>query len=198
MLEGFCEEVMGIYRLRIPFDTVYTSVFLITDENRNILVDCATTSYDVDTYIVPALKAMGLELSNIDTIVISHGHNDHAGGLEQILSLAPDIRVVRDEMSLGNGISTYSLAGHTIDCIGLLDERTNTLITTDGLQGAGVDKYRCSLKDTDAYLKTIEKIRSDERVCNLLFSHAYEPWYSDRAIGRKEVIARLTDCIDVL
>ena len=198
MSEVFYEEISGIYRLKVPFDTVYTSVFLLTAENGNIMVDCATTAYDVDNFITPALRTLGYKLSDIDTIVISHRHSDHAGGLDRLMALAPYIEVIMDTRDLGNGISTYSLPGHTLDCIGVLDERTATLITADGLQGAGVDKYRCSLKSIEAYFKTIETLRADERIQNLLFSHAYEPWFSDRAIGRNEVLERLSDCISVL
>lgn len=198
MAEIFYEEVPGIYRLRVPFDTVYTSVFLLTVGNRNIMVDCATTAYDVDSFIVPALSERGIGLSDVDTIVISHGHADHAGGLDRILTLSPSIEVIRDVRDLGDRISTYSLPGHTLDCIGVLDGRTSTLITADGLQGDGVDKYRCTLKDKAAYLETIEKLRADERIQNLLFSHAYEPWFSDRVIGRNEVLGRLSDCVAAL
>ena len=48
MEQGFCEEMPGIYRLRVPFEGIYTSVFLVTSEEGAILVDCATTAEDVD------------------------------------------------------------------------------------------------------------------------------------------------------
>lgn len=192
----FHKETDGIYRLRVPFDNIYTSVFLIIANEKRILVDCATTSDDVDGYIVPALTELGYTLSDVDIIVISHKHGDHAGGLERVMALAPEIEVVKGvEVVLADGISTYSLAGHTVDCIGVLDERTATLITADGLQGAGVDKYRCSIKYRTAYIETLEKIKTDERVKNLLFSHAYEPWNKDRICGRSEVLVCLSDCI---
>lgn len=37
----FHKEIDGIYRLKIPFDTVYTSVFLLETDEGDILVDCA-------------------------------------------------------------------------------------------------------------------------------------------------------------
>ena len=198
MAELFYKEFDGIYRLRVPFDNIYTSVFLLTAENKKIIVDCATYADDVDGYIVPALRKLGWELSDIDMLVISHKHGDHAGGLERILELAPNIEVVREKRDIAEGISTYPLAGHTLDCIGVLDIRTNTLISCDGLQGEGIDKYRCSVKDKGAYIETLERIRKDERIENILFSHAYEPWYSDRAEGRKAVLGCLSDCMRVL
>ena len=198
MKKGFYEETAGIYRLQVPFDDLYTSVFLIVDREKKYLLDCATTAEDVDGYILPALREWGCELSEIDAIVLSHKHADHAGGLSRILELAPGIEIVKEVRTLGAALSTYPLPGHMPDCIGLLDERTATLITADGLQGAGVGKYRCSLKDREAYFQTLERLRTDDRIRNLLFSHAFEPWYSDRAIGRAKVLECLSDCTKYL
>ena len=194
MDQAFFEEVGGIYRLCVPFENIYTSVFLIVAENKKILVDCATTREDVDRYIVPAIHALGYELSDIDTLVISHKHSDHAGGKERIIQLAPNIEIVNGIKNIAKGISTYCLAGHTVDCIGVLDEGTGTLISCDGLQGAGVDKYRCSVKDKNGYLETLERIRRDTRIKNILFSHAYEPWNCNRLSGRHEVLEGLEQC----
>ena len=83
-----------------------------------------------------------------------------------------------------------------MDCIGVLDERIRTLITCDGLQCAGVDKYPCSTDDRDAYLATLERLRFDERVENLLFSHAYEPFCVDRMRGRESVLECLAKCAE--
>ncbi len=191
---SFYKETNGIYRLKIPFDTVYTSVFLVVTDNNKILVDCATTESDVKNYIVPALKKLGYNLNDITALVLTHRHSDHAGGLDTILALAPDIRVISEVCELGNGICTYPLAGHTEDFIGVFDEKDETLITGDGLQGAGVDKYRISLDVPDEYLKTLERIQADNRIKNLLFSHEYEPWYKSSIIGRDNVLSCLTAC----
>ena len=193
----FYKELDGLYRLRVPFENIYTSVFLITADEKNILVDCATTADDVDYCIVPALKNIGFELCDIDAIVLTHSHGDHAGGLERILSLYPDIEVVREAKNITDGIVTLALAGHTVDCIGVLDSRTRTLISGDSLQGDGVDKYRCSLKDKNAYRETLDRVRravEDGKIDNILFSHAYEPWNSDRALGADSVLSCLDAC----
>jgi len=61
-MSEFYKETDGIYRLRVRFDKIYTSVFLIQTENGLILVDCATTDEDVDLCIIPALRKMGYVL----------------------------------------------------------------------------------------------------------------------------------------
>lgn len=192
----FYKETDGIYRLKIPFDTVYTSVFLLETDKGDMLVDCASNSSDVDGFIVPALEGMGKKMADIKAIILTHRHGDHAGGLERILSLCPQIEVITDIRTVCEGICTYSMAGHTRDSIGVLDGRTHTLISGDGLQGAGVDKYRCYVKDPPKYIITLERIRNDKRIENILLSHAYEPWWKDRITGRENVIQCLNDCFE--
>ena len=194
-MREFYEEIRDIYRLKIPFETVYTSVFLIRSPSRVILVDCATTARDVEDVILPALAKLGYALTDVDTLVLTHRHDDHAGGLEALLRHAPHLEVVTDLRALADGILTYPMGGHTRDCIGVLDTRTGTLISGDGLQGAGVDKYRCYVQEPRMYLKTIASIRKDPRVEHILFSHAYEPWYTDRMTGRAQVLACLDACL---
>ena len=194
-MNAFFKEAKDIYRLKIPFEDLYTSVFLIRCEGDLILVDTGAVSEDVDGYIVPALSSLGYSLSDVSTLVISHYHGDHAGGLSRILELAPDICVVRDEVrEIAKGIFTCALPGHTPDCIGVLDTRSGTLISADGLQGDGVGRYLTNVSDKAAYQSSINKIREDKRIENILFSHAYEPWQEDLASGRESVLRCLYDC----
>jgi glyoxylase-like metal-dependent hydrolase (beta-lactamase superfamily II) len=194
-MSGFYEEVKDIYRLKVPFDTVYTSVLLIKAPSRVILVDCATTAHDVEDVILPALAKLGYAPTDVDTLVLTHRHGDHAGGLNALLQHAPQPEVVTDIRMLADGVCTYPMGGHTKDAIGVLDTRTGTLISGDGLQGAGVDKYRCYTEDPKMYLETLARVREDARIANILFSHAYEPWLADRAFGREQVLACLDDCL---
>ena len=193
-MSGFYRETNDIYRLEVPFFTVYTSVFSIKTSEGYILVDCATTDEDVDGYIIPALEEQGIFLSDVKKIVITHDHSDHAGGLPRIMELIPHIEVVKEVTRLSDGVCTYPLYGHTKDFVGVLDERSGTLISGDGLQGAGIKQYRTMLADKDAYIETLERIRLDESIENVLFSHAYEPWYENKMLGRKNVLACLEEC----
>ena len=197
-MRDFYHETENILRLKVIFESVYTSVFLIKAEGRAFLVDCATTAQDVDEVILPALLREGYSLSDIDAVVVTHGHDDHAGGLSRIKELSPNIRVVREPCSLTEEIFTYPLPGHTQDCIGVLDTRTRTLISGDGLQGAGVDIYRCYLEEPRLYEKTLAAIAEDERIESILFSHAYEPWYKDKVSSRTEVLDCLKKCYEYI
>ena len=194
----FLKEIGDIYRLKVPFDgEVYTSVFLIKHPSGNILIDCATTQEDVDGYIIPALQKAGLTLADIRCLVLTHQHGDHAGGRSRIVSLEKGIKVIESvEEKMPNGLTMYEMKGHTLDSIGVFDEATGTLVAGDGLQGYGVGKYRCTLESKEEYITTIEKLKSDSKIRNILFSHAYEPWYKDGAFGREEVEKCLQDCME--
>lgn len=198
MEKEFLHEIGNVYRLKVPFESVYTSVFLVIDNDFKYLIDCATTEEDVDGYIIPALSKKGLTLSDIDAIIISHKHEDHAGGLKTILKRNPNLKVIDKVCQLSKGVEIYPIPGHTIDCLGLLDLESKTLITCDGLQGAGIGKYRCSVYYRQEYLQVIEKIRNDKRIENLIFSHEYEPWYKNHAFGCESVDKCLSDCVECI
>ena len=91
----FNKEIGEIYRLKVPFENLYTSVFLIKTEQSNVLVDCATYASNVDEYIIPALNALGVHLTDIRYLILTHNHGGHMGGKVRLLELAPKIKVVQ-------------------------------------------------------------------------------------------------------
>ena len=197
MKKVFVEEVKGIFRLKVPLDDIYTSVFLVKTGQGYAMVDCATTESDVNDWIAPALDNMGLAFSDIAYLVLTHRHGDHAGGMRYLLGRNPKMQCLADvETEFFDGVFTYALKGHTVDCIGVFDSRTGTLIAGDGLQGAGVGKFACTLESKDEYFKTIDKIRQDTKIENVLFSHAYRPWLQDKAFGRQEIEICLQQCAE--
>ncbi len=194
----FEREVGEIYRLKIPFEDIYTSLFLIKDEGGMLLVDCGQNSECVDEYLIPALECEGYRLSDITALILTHRHGDHAGGLERLLELMPSLTVVTDERRLSLAVRTYPLPGHTRDSLGVLCEDCRTLIVGDGVQGDGVGRYSPIISDKAEYLSSLEKIRADERLENLLFSHPYRPWKSDSAYGKAELELCTSHCINKL
>jgi 7,8-dihydropterin-6-yl-methyl-4-(beta-D-ribofuranosyl)aminobenzene 5'-phosphate synthase len=73
------------------------SLWIELDEYR-VLFDAGATDLAVKN-----ASQLGIDLSLADAIVISHGHYDHAGGLEAVLQLTPNARVF---------IHPEALAGH--------------------------------------------------------------------------------------
>ncbi len=62
---------------------------LITTKNLNILMDTGrslSATYNAD--------ALGIDLSRVDKIVLSHGHYDHTGGLRHVLRRTGEVEVI--------------------------------------------------------------------------------------------------------
>ena len=62
--------------------------FYIETENRRILFDTGQ-----NLALSNNAEVLGVELSCIDTVVLSHGHYDHSGGLKSLLACNQDFRL---------------------------------------------------------------------------------------------------------
>lgn len=190
----------GIYRLKVPFDDIYTSVFLVETKEGTILFDFATTVFDAENIIIPALKELG---KKPDFLVASHTHGDHIGGLKRIYTEYPHSNILMYDKSykenhkefnitiLENGeyictkIKAFNLLGHSnVSCV-LLDERTNTLLTGDAVQLYGISRYGLGVSNIKGYIDTINFLKGLKPE-NIVTSHEYVP-LGAVAIGRKAV-----------
>lgn len=68
--------------------TEHGLAFWIEYGNRKILFDTGQTDM-----LLKNAQQLNIDLTKTDTIVLSHGHYDHTGGLEAVLKLAPDAAV---------------------------------------------------------------------------------------------------------
>src|SRR5712691_3595846 len=68
------------------FDNLYfvgsgkMSVYAIDTSDGIILIDSMNTQGEVDKYILPNMKTVGLDPSRLKILIMSHGHADHFGG----------------------------------------------------------------------------------------------------------------------
>ncbi len=76
----------NVYLLRVPHGGTTTAVALLAGE-KNYLVDAAGNAEEVDTVILPALKELGLDFSDIECLVCTHTHADHIGGIRRMREL---------------------------------------------------------------------------------------------------------------
>lgn len=91
-MEAFQQIADNVYLLKVPFGPVWTGVILLRGKE-NILIDSSATGQDVDDYVIPALKNLGLEIGDISYLVNTHSHGDHIGGHARLRELG-DFRVV--------------------------------------------------------------------------------------------------------
>ena len=79
----FSEPVKGIYVLKAPFSTVWTGITLVKGE-KNFLIDSGADAPEV--YLIPALKKIGLEITDIDYLLNTHCHGDHITGHSDLVT----------------------------------------------------------------------------------------------------------------
>lgn len=69
------EKVLdSVYLLKIPFSCVWTGVVLIKGE-KNFLIDSG--SEPPEKYLLPALRDIGMDISDVDWLLNTHCHGDH-------------------------------------------------------------------------------------------------------------------------
>ena len=92
-MNGFVQVAQNVYYLEPPVPEFGGGVTLITGANR-FLIDCGAFDYSVSKFIVPALKAMKLDIKDIDYVLFTHCHPENMGGIHRLKQLAPDIKVL--------------------------------------------------------------------------------------------------------
>ncbi len=206
------EIVPDVHRLTIPFENIYTTVFIIKTPAGAVLLDTATYESDVDAYILPALAALSIPEEGLRYIVLSHSHRDHAGGLERLMEFFPKACIVSGSPSLLDGFHNRSTAsseeqplpdcmtlisvpGHAPDCLALFDQRSRTLLTGDSLQLYGIygsGKWGANISRPAEHLRAVEELRAlDART--VIASHDYHPCgYIAR--GAEEIGRYLDEC----
>ena len=207
------EIVPHIHRLTIPFENIYTTVFIIRTPDGAVLLDTATYESDVDAYIQPALRNLGVSKESLRYIVLSHSHRDHAGGLERLMEFFPEACIVSSSLPLREGfprcrtaspevqplllgcLRLISIPGHAPDCLALLDQRTLTLLTGDSLQLYGIygsGKWGANISRPAEHLQAVETLRLLD-ISSLIASHDYHPCgYIAR--GAEEIGRYLDEC----
>ena len=206
------EIVEHVFRIVIPFEDIYTTVFLIQTAEGVLMFDTATFGSDMDQYVFPVLE----EINAVTKYVfISHSHRDHAGGLSRVCEKFPGIQIVaRSEMirekypnvlspadddRLLGVLQVVEIPGHTRDCMGLLDLRSKTLLTGDSLQIYGIygsGNWGANIRFPREHLAALDKIRKLD-VQTMIASHDYHPC-GFIARGKREVERYIAGCSDAL
>jgi glyoxylase-like metal-dependent hydrolase (beta-lactamase superfamily II) len=103
----------------------WSTVLLVRTEDHNIIVD--TGSYAARKYILPSLRKLNLDPSDIDTVLLTHLHHDHVAGVD----LFPQALIVFSEVEWAWANTTNDLALQVAN-LSLLHAYRRKLITTDG------------------------------------------------------------------
>ena len=199
----------GLFRLLVPFEDLHTTVYVVKSGEGAAIIDTATYPSDVDTYILPALDALGIDRAEVRYLLLTHAHGDHAGGLERLRTWLPDATVgasfsidalrflpLAEGTCLLGRIRVVELAGHTKNSVGFFDTSTRTLLSGDCLQLGGVGKYRDGISYPSLYRASVERLRGME-IERIVAAHEYDPLGSV-AEGKAAVAVYLDTCLSFL
>ena len=100
----------GFHRAR--FDAAY----LIVENGRAAFIDCGT-SHSVPA-LLRGLEAAGLAPADVDWLILTHAHLDHAGGAGALMRCLPNARLVAHPRAAPHMIDPARLAAGAIEVYG--------------------------------------------------------------------------------
>ncbi len=80
-----------VYRIQAPFDGNAVHLYLIRGAKLALIDSGAADSPEVA--VAPALRELGLQWSDLDYLLNTHGHADHAGGNGELKAAAPRVEI---------------------------------------------------------------------------------------------------------
>ena len=198
----------GIFRIKVPFEDLFTTVYVYACDEGVALIDSATYPTDVDNYIVPALNEAGISKEKIKFLLLTHNHGDHTGGINRLKEVFPDALIgatfeteLKNNVLLTDGqvvlgdLQTILLPGHTTHSAGYFDLKTKTLLSGDCLQLKGIGKYRNGICYPGLYINSCEKLKNTD-IKRIVAAHEYDPLGSI-ADGEIAVKKYLDTCIEI-
>ena len=128
---GICDTELRVFDIimETEFGTTYNS-YLIKGSKRTALIETAKYKF-FDSY-VKKLESL-TDLSKIDYIIVNHTEPDHAGSVEKLIELNPNIKIVGTAAALGflkNIVNRdfYSIAVKENDVLSLGDKNLRFMI----------------------------------------------------------------------
>ncbi len=136
-------------------DLGFVSAYVLARGNSAAIIDTGVSGSG--PAIGSTLQAMGLNYSDVEHLILTHKHGDHAGSLAEIMESATNATVYAGEADLGGidgssvedgivplvggedvfGLEMVASPGHTAGHMCVLDDNTGLLVAGDALFTAG-------------------------------------------------------------
>lgn len=95
--EGLNDEKAAPLKLTVLVENTRVGDGLMAEHGFSLLIEIAGKRILFDTGQGPALghnaRQLGIDLHELDALVLSHGHYDHTGGVPQVLNQNPKLRI---------------------------------------------------------------------------------------------------------
>jgi len=151
-----------------------TNTYLLAGD-APILIDTGAGVPAYETAFRSALAECGL--NHLEAVLVTHGHRDHVGGVDQIRRIFPEARVrkmsrpaaeplrafepLRDgEKVMANGFAVRAIftPGHAVDHLCYYLEREQILFSGDLILGTGTTVIPVDGGDMTAYLASLRRL----------------------------------------
>ncbi|OLN87649.1 Beta-lactamase-like protein 2 [Colletotrichum chlorophyti] len=143
-----------------------TNTYLLGRGSRRILID---TGEGVPSWIAAVKSILEQEKATVETVLITHWHHDHQGGIRQLLDLSPASKVYKNQPEEGQSditdgqkfkvdgasLTAVYTPGHTVDHMAFVLEEEDAMFTADNVLGQGTAVF----EDLATYLNSLEKMR---------------------------------------
>src|SRR3981081_1370667 len=83
-----------VYRIQAPYDGNAVHLYLVRG-TKLALIDSGASDSPMAA-VAPALQELGLQWSDLDILLNTHGHADHAGGNGALKEAAPQVQIGGD------------------------------------------------------------------------------------------------------
>ncbi|KAL2751929.1 hypothetical protein ACRALDRAFT_1066379 [Sodiomyces alcalophilus JCM 7366] len=144
-----------------------TNTYLVGTGYRRILID---TGEGRPSWAAALKSTLQQEGARVETVLISHWHPDHTGGVDDILQLCPDAKVYKNQAGedgqrdivdgqaftvQGASLTAFHTPGHTDDHMVFVLAEEDAMFTADNVLGQGTAVF----EDLAAYLASLERMR---------------------------------------
>ncbi|EFY93644.1 metallo-beta-lactamase domain protein, putative [Metarhizium acridum CQMa 102] len=143
-----------------------TNTYLLGRGPRRILID---TGEGRPAWIASLRSTLAKEKATVDTVLVSHWHHDHTGGIADVLSAAPEAAIHKYDPELGRkgivdgqkfhvdgvNLTAVHTPGHTKDHMVFVLAEEDAMFTADNVLGQGTAVF----EDMSEYLRSLHQMR---------------------------------------
>jgi ribonuclease/clavin/mitogillin len=144
-----------------------TNTYLIGTGKRRILLDTGEGRPSWAALLRDILKN---EDATVETVLLSHWHHDHVGGVDDVLRMCPEATVYKNNAAAGQSelsdghvfqvdgatLNAVHTPGHTTDHIAFVLVEEDAMFTADNVLGQGTAVF----EDMATYLASLRKMHS--------------------------------------